>query len=231
MLGPSQRCKSEPISSLSGHVNLFLYIFLTKENKTLKVAEDAINMLPKFQEGINHYKLNIQRGVTSGMIRSKSECTEGIECIKRYYRDVFTREVPDAVLSWPGVRYRIQDFISGVPIRDLTAWSDRYGKNMSDSLYEGVVKFVGSTLVSLFEYLKNDHMTHCVPSSVSSGLGTRPVDYVYFNGTRTSKKTNQTLDDKERIMKGKEAYEAVLSYFTTTNYTPGKYFYLSIFLL
>lgn len=223
MLGPSQRCNSEPIASLAGHVNLALYIFLTKENRTLKVAEDALNMLLKFREGINQYKLNLQAGVLSGMVRSVSECIEGIECIKRNYHDLFTRKMPDAVLSWPGVRYRIQNFVSGVTIRDLSAWTDKFGKNMSDSLYEGVIKLVGTPIVSLFEYLENDHMAHCTPNNVSSGLGTRPVDYVYFNGTQTSKRTNQTLDGRERIMKGRDAYKEVLSYFTTTNYTPGKY--------
>jgi len=105
---------------------------------------------------------------------------------------------------------------------DLSAWIEKYGKNMSDSLCDSVIKFVGTPLVSLFEYLENDHMTHCVPGNVSSGLGTRPVDYVYFNGTRTSKKTNQTLDGTEKIMKGKEAYKEIISYFTTTSYSPGK---------
>ncbi|KAJ7392818.1 hypothetical protein OS493_010478 [Desmophyllum pertusum] len=223
MLGPSQRCKSEPIASLQRHVNVALYIFLTKGSKTLKVAKDAMDMLPKFQEGINQYKLNLQRGVASGMIRSVSECTAGVECMKRNYLDVFTRNTPEAVLSWPGVRSRIQDFVSRVPIRNLSAWIDTYGKNMSDSLYDGVAKFVGTPLVSLFEYLQNDHMIHCVPGNVSSGLGTRPVEHVYINGTRTSEKTNQTLDGSERIMKGKDAYAGILSYFTTTSYTPGKY--------
>ena len=228
MLGPSQRCKSEPITFLSSHVNRGLYIFLTKENKTMKAAEVAMNMLPKFQQGIDQYKLNLQRGVTSGMVRSISECAEGIECIKQYNLDLFTRKKPDAVLSWYGVHSRIQDFVSLVPIRDLSAWIEKYGKNMSDSLNDGVIKFVGTPLVSLFEYLENDHMTHCVPSNVSSGLGTRPVDYVYFNGSRTSKTTNQTLDGTEKIMKGRKAYKDILSYFTTTSYTPGKYLSLAL---
>ena len=188
----------------------------------MKAAEDAMNMLPKFRQGIDQYKLNLQRGLTSGMVRSISECAEGIKCMKQYYPDIFTSKKPDAVLSWYGVHSRIQDFVSHVPIRDLSAWIEKYGKNMSDSLRDGVIAFVGTPLVSLFEYLENDHMTHCVPDNVSSGLGTRPVDYVYFNGTRTSKRTNQTLDGAEKIMKGKEAYKEILSYFTTTSYTPGK---------
>ena len=223
MLGPNQRCKSEPIASLSSHVSRGLYIFLTKENKTMTAAEDALNMLPKFQQGIDQYKSNLQRGVTSGMVRSIDECAQGIECMKQYNLDLFTRKKPDVVLSWYGVHSRIQDFVSHFPIRHLSAWIDKYGKNMSESLNDGVIKFIGTPLVSLFEYLENDHMTYCVPGNVSSGLGTRPVDYVYFNGTRTSQMTNQTLDGTEKIMKGKDAYREILSYFTTTSYTPGKY--------
>lgn len=223
MLGPGQRCKSEPIVSLPSHVSRGLNIFLTKENKNMTAAEDALNMLPKFQQGIDQYKRNLQRGVASGMVRSISECAQGIECMKQYYLDLFTRKKPDAVLSWYGVHSRIQDFVSHVPIRHLSAWIEKYGKNMSESLNDGVIKFVGTPLVSLFEYLENDHITHCVPGNVSSGLGTRPVDYVYFNGTRTSKRTNQMLDGAEKIMKGKDAYREILSYFTTTSYTPGKY--------
>lgn len=223
MLGPNQRCKSEPIASLSSHLSRGLDIFLTKENKTMTAAEDALNMLPKFQQGIDQYKRNLQRGVTSGMVRSIDECAQGIECMKQYNLDLFTRRKPDVVLSWYRVHSLIQDFVSHVPIRHLSAWIDKYGKNMSESLNDGVIKFIGTPLVSLFEYLENDHMTHCVPGNVSSGLGTRPVDYVYFNGTRTSKTTNQTLDGTEKTMKGKDAYREILSYFTTTSYTPGKY--------
>lgn len=225
MLGPGQRCTSDPIASLSSHVNLALYIFLTKGNTTFKVAQDAMNMLPKFREGINQYKLNLQRGVASGMIRSISECAEGIGCMKRKYLNLFTHKTPETVLSWPGVHHRIEKFVTRVKMRDLSSWIDAYGKNMSDSLNDGVVQFVGVPLVNLFEYLENDHMTHCVPGNVSSGLGTKPVDFVYVNGTKTSVMTNQTLDGKEKIMKGKDAYAGLLSYFTTTKYTAGKYLF------
>ena len=223
MLGPSQRCSDEPIASIPSHLNVALYLFLTKANKTSKAAEDVWNMLPKFQEGIIQYNLNLQRGVTSGMVRSLDECRDGIECMKRKYLSLFTTRRPDSVLSWVGVRYRITNFVSGVPVRDLSQWIAKYGINMSESLFEGVVKFVGLPVVSLFEYLEGDYMTHCVPSNVSSGLGTKPVDNIYVNGTRTSEQTSKTLDGRERIMDGKHAYAEVLSYFTSTNYTPGKY--------
>ncbi|PFX32480.1 hypothetical protein AWC38_SpisGene2683 [Stylophora pistillata] len=223
MLGPNQRCTSEPITSLPAHLRVALYIFLKNQNKTLKVAENAMKILPKFREGIQQYKFNLQRGVASGMIRSRSECAEGLNCMKGKYRDLFTRKSPEAVLSWYGVRRDIENFARHVNMQDSSLWINKYGKNMSDSLTNAVVEFIGMPLVSLFDYLENDHMAHCVPSNVSSGLGTRPVDHVYVNGTKTSVKTNQTLDGKERIMKGKDAYAEILSYFTTTKYTPGKH--------
>lgn len=223
MLGPSQRCRYEPITSIPSQLNVALYTFLTKANKTVQAADDALNMLQKFQGGINQHKLNLQRGVLSGMVQSSDECKDGIECIKQSYLSLYATRSPDSVLSWAGIQYHINKFVSGVNIRDLLKWIDKYGKNMSESLSEGVIKFVGIPMIGLLQYLESDYITYCVPSNASSGLGTRPVDYIYVNGTMTSQKTNKTLDGKERIMEGKQAYARVLSYFTSTNYTPGKY--------
>ena len=222
MLGPDQRCRDEPIASIQIHLKSALYIFLTKGNKTLASAEDALNLFQKFRDGINQYKSNLQRGVKSGMVQSLDECKEGIVCMKEIYRSLFTSRRPETVLTWWGVRSRINSFASGVSSRDLRQWVSNYGSNLSQSLFEGVVKHIGEPLVSLFEYLENDHMTHCVPSNVSSGLGTRPISFVFVNGTRTSEQASRTLDGTERIMEGKEAYAEILSYFTSTKHTPGE---------
>ena len=222
MLGPDQRCRDEPIASIQIHLKSALYIFLTKGNKTLASAEDALNLFQKFRDGINQYKSNLQRGVKSGMVQSLDECKEGIVCMKEIYRSFFTSRRPETVLTWWGVRSRINSFASGVSSRDLRQWVSNYGSNLSQSLFEGVVKHIGEPLVSLFDYLENDHMTHCVPSNVSSGLGTRPISFVFVNGTRTSEQASRTLDGTERIMEGKEAYAEILSYFTSTKHTPGE---------
>lgn len=222
MLGPDQRCREEPIASIQNHLKSALYIFLTKGNKTLGSAEDALNLFQKFRDGINQYKSNLQRGVKSGMVQSLDECKEGIVCMKEIYRSFFTSRKSETVLTWWGVRARINSFASGVSSRDLRQWVSNYGSNLSQSLFEGVVKHIGEPLVSLFEYLENDHMTHCVPSNVSSGLGTRPISFVFVNGTRTSEQASRTLDGTERIMEGKEAYAEILSYFTSTKHTPGE---------
>ena len=222
MLGPDQRCRDGPIASIQIHLKSALYIFLTKGNKTLASVEDALNLFGKFRDGINQYKLNLQRGVKSGMVQSLNECKEGIVCMKEIYRSFFTSRRPETVLTWWGVRARISSFASGFSSRDLKQWVANYGSNVSQSLFEGMVKHIGEPLVSLFEYLENDHVIHCVPSNVSSGLGTRPISFVFVNGTGTSERASKTLDGTKRIIEGKDAYAEILSYFTSTKHTPGK---------
>ena len=63
-------------------------------------------------------------------------------------------------------------------------------------------------------------MQYCVPSNVSSGLATRPLSYVYVNGTPdTSRKTNMSLPTGE-ILDGKTSYKKIVSFFTTNSMNP-----------
>lgn len=69
-------------------------------------------------------------------------------------------------------------------------------------------------------YLENDHIQHCVPSNVSSGLSFLPVSFVYVNGSaNVTQKTTKVLPTGEPL-DGAKAYIDILSYFTTTNNTP-----------
>ena len=68
-------------------------------------------------------------------------------------------------------------------------------------------------------FLETEHLQHCVPSNVSSGLATLPLSYVYINGTKTTKKTTKKLPTGERL-NGKRAYESIMPYFTTITKTP-----------
>ena len=69
-------------------------------------------------------------------------------------------------------------------------------------------------------YLENEYKTHCVPSTVSSGLSSLPLPYVYVNGVPDkTKPTTQRLPTGERL-NGSKAYENIMSYFTTNDLTP-----------
>jgi len=77
-----------------------------------------------------------------------------------------------------------------------------------------------ANLVVLHRYLEDDHIQHCVPSNVSSGLSFLPVSFVYINGSaNVTQKTTKVLPTGEPL-NGAKAYIDILSYFTTTNNTP-----------
>ena len=80
--------------------------------------------------------------------------------------------------------------------------------------------FYDADLVVLHRYLEIDHIQHCVPSKVSSGLSFLPVSFVYVNGSaNVTQKTTKVLPTGEPL-NGAKAYIDILSYLTTTNNTP-----------
>ena len=68
-------------------------------------------------------------------------------------------------------------------------------------------------------YVEKEHLLYCIPSNLSSGLASLPLDYVYVNGTKTDRKTTKRLPTGEKL-DGKNTYLKLLQYFTTTNKTP-----------
>lgn len=72
-----------------------------------------------------------------------------------------------------------------------------------------------------FRYLEHEHSLHCVPSNVSSGLASLPLNFVWFNGTKnTSWPTSKMLPKTSEELSGKRAYSMILPYFTTNEMTP-----------
>lgn len=70
-------------------------------------------------------------------------------------------------------------------------------------------------------YLQQDHLRHCVPSSVSSGLANLPLKYVYTDGVANhSRPTDPTLPLTDQVLNGKKSYGMIMPYFTTNNMTP-----------
>lgn len=98
---------------------------------------------------------------------------------------------------------------------------EKHGNNGSAVVEESIIRDVGSPLADLLEYLAKEHLPHCLPSSVSSGLGTLPVDYMYYNGSKTLERTNRTLRSGDKIISGKESYRSFMSFQTTQGITPG----------
>ena len=69
-------------------------------------------------------------------------------------------------------------------------------------------------------YLENQHLRHCVPSNVSSGLATRPLSFVYMDGfPNKSSPTTKKLPTGE-LIQGNMSYTNILPYFTSSDITP-----------
>ena len=66
-------------------------------------------------------------------------------------------------------------------------------------------------------------MRHCVPSHVSSGLATLPVDYVYKDGKPTGERTTKVLPTGERL-DGRQSYNRIVTFFTTTDISTDEIF-------
>lgn len=72
-----------------------------------------------------------------------------------------------------------------------------------------------------FRFLEDSHIRHCVPSSVSSGLASLPLNYEYMDQVKTDVKTSKMLPTGE-ILNGSKSYEMIMSYFTTNSLTPNE---------
>ena len=74
----------------------------------------------------------------------------------------------------------------------------------------------------IFSYVEFEHIRHCVPSNVSSGLGKLPLKYVWLDGIEnTSLPTDPYLPTGEAL-NGSWAYSQIMSYFTTNTMTPAE---------
>lgn len=67
--------------------------------------------------------------------------------------------------------------------------------------------------------MENEHIHHCVPSNVSSGLGSLPVKYVYVDGVPDLSQPTKPFLPSGEPLNGSAAFETVVGYFTTSDIT------------
>ena len=75
-------------------------------------------------------------------------------------------------------------------------------------------------LFFIYSYVEHEHIRHCVPSNVSSGLANLPLDYIWVDGKENkSAPTDPFLPTGEKLS-GARVYSQIMSYFTTNAMTP-----------
>ena len=221
MLGPNRFCYLQVISKLGYHLRAFVARF---QPKTLSDLELIMSVLRSFGRGINEYANNIRLGVEAGMVSSFEECIAGLHCITQRYAKVGEYfEGKDILHEWFLWRLISRSYMSKLQPNVSAQWRAKYGQGVRMSLFQTLVKHLGDPFANLLKYLATEHLSHCVWSSVSSGLASRPLSYVYFQGVANlSLPTTRKLPLGERL-NGSRAYERIVTYFTTTvEDTPGK---------
>ncbi|KAK3737262.1 hypothetical protein QZH41_019871 [Actinostola sp. cb2023] len=192
--------------------------------KSLKDVELIQTKLVTHQKAVERYIENMKMGVLKGMVRNVEACQVGIHFIKREYYNI-------SMLNETGVwkEWYTQEMLSSAYYSNITtAMNEQWKKSHNNTSVEESIKsylleYIGKPITGLFRYLEEEHLRHCVPSAVSSGLGSLPVKYVYTDGTpNTSWPTDPTLPMTDKVLDGKKAYELILSYFTTNTDPPSK---------
>ncbi|KAL9986420.1 hypothetical protein ACROYT_G000567 [Oculina patagonica] len=218
MMGPNLFCWQE-ICSLGYSV----YNGLGLHHKPYNALDVELieTKLKTHKVGILQYIENMKMGVRKGMVRSVEECEAGINSIKRQYLNVSLYNSTGVLKAWFVKPFLDPGYYSNIRKETDDEWKAKHGgKNVSETVKEYLVTYLGEPLDQLLRYVEDEHIHHCVPSNVSSGLATLPLKYVWFNGTEnTSWPTDQSLPTGERL-NGSWAYSQIMSYFTTNAMTP-----------
>ena len=74
----------------------------------------------------------------------------------------------------------------------------------------------------IFSYVEFEHIRHCVPSNVSSGLGKLPLKYVWLDGIENKSWPTDPYLPTGEALNGSQAYFQIMTYFTTNAMTPGE---------
>lgn len=219
MLGPNRFCYTKNIARLPFHFGAFLKRL---SPETVDDMEAIIEALKSFGKGIKRYQENIELGVKVGMVGSVEECRVGLDCLNQKYPKISeSLQEGDIMMESFGYPFLTRTFIMRFQ-NASELWFKKYNMSLDRSMADSLINYVGVPLVNLLRYLATDHMKHCVPSNVSSGLFNRPLRYVYYNGIpNMSEPATRKLPSGE-LIDGKAGYERTMRFFTTTNHTAGE---------
>lgn len=219
MLGPNRFCYTKNIARLPFHFGAFLKRL---SPETVDDMEAIIEALKSFGKGIKRYQENIELGVKVGMVGSVEECRVGLDCLNQKYPKI-SESLQEGDIMMESFRYPFLTRTFFMRFQNASElWFKKYNMSLDQSMADSLINYVGVPLVNLLRYLATDHMKHCVPSNVSSGLFNRPLRYVYYNGIpNMSEPATRKLPSGE-LIDGKAGYERTMRFFTTTNHTAGE---------
>ncbi|XP_065654037.1 uncharacterized protein LOC100201250 [Hydra vulgaris] len=217
MMGPNYFCW-QPICSIGS--NLKEHFSFEFSPKTIAHVEKIIESIKNHKTILTQYNENLNYGIHAGMVRAVDDCNAG----NNAFRQKFPKTVEKGAT---GIREESftqnllnEKFYSNLSGEDHLKFQEQYKENILSKVSNTLVEYLGKPLHALITYLDKNYTRYCVPSSVSSGLGNLPLNYVWKDGIQTNITTTQSLPTGEKL-DGKKSYKMILPYFTTTNrYSP-----------
>ena len=159
------------------------------------------------------------------MIRTLIDCQAGVDALKESYRKLALANSSDGVLGeWFAKPYLEGDYLAGLESGVNDQWAASHGQSVNASIREALKEGLGEPLLELINHLQFDHMRHCLPNNLASGLASLPVDYVYNNGIPDKNRPTVKKLPTGEPLNGSESYKLILSYFTTTDISPEEIF-------
>ncbi|XP_048577613.1 uncharacterized protein LOC5510429 isoform X2 [Nematostella vectensis] len=227
MMGPDLFCY-HPVCNLPYEIEGNLLYFAPSN---VEEYEEFKDKLAELNQTIWRYRSNLELGVHSGMVGADVTCEAGLQAFAEVFPNVY-RHGAGGILQESFVQAFLKPaFFIGMQneIHQLLLWRKKYdGMSVGESMRTFMVDYLGTPIDMLYRFLKSDYKSHCVPSSVSSGLSKLPLPYVYTNGKPdTSKPTSRVLPTGEPL-NGSRSYEIIMPYFTTNDMTPDEVYQVGL---
>eukprot|EP00794_Sanderia_malayensis_P012306 gene12306-13575_t len=213
LLGPDYLC-----NHISCDIGTHLKILARRfEPRSQADVEQMITWIRGFESTFQQLKENLRLGVKAGMVQPKDVCKASIDALEQQYPGLLDNGPNGVTDEVFGEILLTGSFTKGLPISEHDKWRQKYNKMMDESLKEALVDGFGKPWQDYVDYLKNEHLQHCVSSKVASGLSMLPLDYVYVDGkANKEKRTTKQLPDGTKL-NGSKIYEQIIHYYATTD--------------
>ena len=186
MLGPDYLCNHIGCD-IGTHLKTLLRRF---EPKTFEDVQLAEKWIMSFRDTFDQLKSNLVLGVAAGMVQPREVCLASIDALEQAY-PMLLEDGPKGILD-EFVGWMVVDgsFLRKVEASAEKKWKETYGITMKQSLQEAMVKGFGRPWQEYVDYLKNDHIKHCVTSKIASGLSMLPLGNIYNEGKKDTRFVN-----------------------------------------
>ncbi|XP_066927673.1 uncharacterized protein [Clytia hemisphaerica] len=222
MLGPDYFCE-QPICYALEYFHQALQRMLEIDGSILTLTDmrNMISLVKEHRKTFEQYLKNMKNGVNSGMVWSEEVCKASSKTFRKIYRDVRTK--PEGILKMKfakvlmnGIRTQkgLYKKLGGPELEQFRIDHGDYETQLNKT----IIEYIGKPVHDLIKYMKDEHIQHCPPSSISSGLGSLPLKYVYKNGQIDGDAT-QKLPGTKTPINVTAGYKRLLAYYTSGNYT------------